>query len=116
MSLSGLNDKQYHLLSQFAYADIADQPEEALRRYKDKSLQKIIALMSEENNGSPRVFTAYGSLTNTEKWEAMNEIAQDPVLGNLKLKDYCNQNGAGGFVGYAFYDVNDSGNTLFTFR
>lgn len=105
-----LTEEQYLLLSQFAYANITDTPEQA-NYYKDMSFGEIIDELS------TREFKDNGGITNKEFHNIMDKISQDPQLSSLTLNGYENNNKSGnydGFVGYSFGDA--EGNSYFSFR
>lgn len=115
-----LTDKQYLLLSQFAYVKATINPND----FKDYvyfgwTLKDIIGEVGVEcedtilGNPEGKIIENNGSMTTeyvTEK--VLKEIAADETLGSLKLKDYQNDESIG-FSTYTFED--DSGNSYLTF-
>lgn len=118
--MSKLNDQQYLLLSQFAYVKATVDPQKFADYVKNGyTLKDIIGVEGEKDIdtilGSPdgKIIHRNGRITTAEFVTILTTIANDPVLGNLKLKGYENDDNCGGMVAYALED--DSGNTYFAF-
>ena len=105
-----LTNEEAMVLSKLAYMNIAD---EAIfkKNFNNSTLKEMAQrLIDDKNEGNPRDFGSYGSLTNKEHYEMLQKIVDGeyPNLSNLKIKDYDNQNATNGFVAYAFSDGKDT--------
>jgi len=109
--MSELTDKQYLLLSQFAYVK-ATTDSDKFQIYVDAgwTLKDIIGEVGVVTDltilGSPegKIIENNGCITTEEFVEILEVIAEDETLGNLKLKDYQDENNKGGFVAYVLSD------------
>ncbi len=102
---SSFTDQEALLLSQLAYADLADE-EDVLNLHGGMSLAKIVDRLRNAGTvgSSWRRFRQYGGLKQVEYENMFEQIAGHEHLARLKLKDYINENREGGLVAYAFED------------
>ncbi|SHI32210.1 Hemolysin-type calcium-binding repeat-containing protein, partial [Clostridium cavendishii DSM 21758] len=106
----GLTEQQYLLLSQLAYANIADTSEDA-EKYNTMTLGEVLDKVGKNK------FKTNGGITTEEFNGIIDKINDSSELRNLTLKGYQNNNKSGnydGFVGYAFED--NEGNSYLAFR
>lgn len=104
-------EKRNYILSGLAYAQLFNNPDEALK-YKNKCTLGQLASYFE--NADIKV---EGGLDIENIREMFNEIKNDVKLSNLLFTDYANNNASGdmdGFVGYSFKDSEE--NSYFAFR
>ncbi len=109
-SAINLTDEEYLMLSTFAYANIMNETESDTI-FQNKTIKQIDQFL---DNTTKNI--GYGSIKDSEHRDNLDKMANNSKLANLTLKDFEDQNGKGGFVGYAFEVPNLANSTLFAFR
>ena len=92
--------RRYFLLSEFAYVQIFDKPEDAVP-YEGKTFGELVEIYKY------KTIPVNGGLGNEEFHDIMEEIEQDDQLKNLVFTGYANNNepeNNDGFVAYSFRD------------
>ncbi|KOF57071.1 hypothetical protein AGR56_10995 [Clostridium sp. DMHC 10] len=111
-------ERRSYLLSEFAYTQIFNTPDDAKYLKGKRTLGDIIKHFQNKNGSYNIENLKYdGSLTSSDVKEVFKEIQSDPQLSNLRFTDYENNNTSGNFDGFVAYSFKDpEGNAHFVFR